>query len=222
MNSRTSIRVCAASIVFVALGCVSAPAQQSNLTFFVTSVGSRNGADLGGLTGADQHCQQLASAVGAGARAWHAYLSASASGGTPAVNARDRIGGGPWQNAKGVVIAKDVGELHGANNLTKQTALTEKGDVVNGRGDTPNMHDMLTGSQADGTAFAGGDDRTCGNWTRSGAEGAAMLGHHDRQGLTEDPPAKSWNSSHPSRGGCSQEALKSTGGNGLFYCFAVN
>jgi hypothetical protein len=222
MNSRTSIRVCAASIVLVALGCVSAPAQQSTLTFFVTSTGSGKGADLGGLTGADQHCQQLASAVGAGARTWRAYLSASASGGTPAVNARDRIGGGPWQNAKGVVIAKDVGELHGANNLTKQTALTEKGDVVNGRGDTPNMHDMLTGSQPDGTAFAGGDDRTCGNWTRSGSEGAAMLGHHDRQGLTEDPPAKSWNSSHPSRGGCSQEALKSTGSNGLFYCFAVN
>jgi hypothetical protein len=222
MNSRTSIRVCAASIVFVALGCVSAPAQQSSLTFFVTSTGSGKGADLGGLTGADQHCRQLASAVGAGARAWHAYLSASASGGAPAVNARDRIGGGPWQNAKGVVIAKEVGELHGANNLTKQTALTEKGDVVNGRGDTPNMHDMLTGSQPDGTAFAGGDDRTCGNWTRSGPEGAAMLGHHDRQGLTEDPPAKSWNSSHPSRGGCSQEALKSTGSNGLFYCFAVN
>ena len=167
---------------------------------------------------------ELAQAVGAGNRTWHAYLSTSASGGQPAVNARDRIGQGPWQNAKGVVIARNVDELHGNNNLNKQTALTEKGEVVNGRGDTPNMHDILTGSQPDGRAFTGSDDMTCHNWTSSG-EGAAMLGHHDRQGLRDDDASKSWNSSHLSRGtggGCSQEALRSTGGNGLFYCFAVN
>jgi hypothetical protein len=199
-------------------------AQQTNMTFFITSVGSGKGADLGGLAGADRHCQ--AQAVGAGNRTWHAYLSASASGDQPAVNARDRIGRGPWQNAKGVVIARDrdVDALHGNNNLNKQTALNEKGEPVNGRGDTPNMHDMLTGSQPDGRAFAGGGDMTCHNWTSSG-EGAAMLGHHDRQGLRDDDASKSWNASHPSRGtggGCSQEALRSTGGNGLFYCFAVN
>jgi hypothetical protein len=137
-----------------------------------------------------------------------------------ASNARDRIGKGPWQNAKGVVIAKDVAELHGTNNLTKQTALSEKGEVIKGRGDQPNMHDILTGSQADGTAFPADQDRTCGNWTKGGAQGAAMVGHSDRIGLNDTPPAKSWNSSHPTRGGCSQEALKGTGGAGLFYCFA--
>jgi len=200
----------------------SAAAQQSAMTFFVTSVGSGKGADLGGLAGADRHCQSLAQAAGAGKRTWHAYLSNSASGNAPAVNARDRIGKGPWQNAKGVVIARDVDELHGKNNLNKQTALTEKAEIVNGRGDTPNKHDMLTGSQADGRAFAGGEDRTCGNWTKSGADGAAQLGHHDRLGLTDDDAARSWNSSHPSRGGCSDEALKGTGGAGLFYCFAAN
>ena len=199
-------------------------AQQNAVTFFITSVGSGKGADLGGLAGADQLCQALAQAVGAGNRTWHAYLSASASGGQPAVNARDRIGRGPWQNAKGVVIASNVDELHGTNNINKQTALTEKGEPVNGRGDTPNMHDILTGSQPDGRAFSGGDDMTCHNWTSSG-EGAAMVGHHDRQGLRDDDASKSWNASHPSRGtgdGCSQEALRGTGGNGLFYCFAVN
>jgi len=199
-------------------------AQQSDMTFFITSVGSGKGADLGGLKGADQHCQSLAQAAGAGSRTWHAYLSTSASGDQAAVNARDRIGKGPWKNAKGLVIAKDVDELHGTNNLNKQTALTEKGEPVNGRGDTPNMHDILTGSQPDGRAFAAGDDMTCHNWTSS-SEGAAMLGHHDRQGLRDDDASKSWNASHPSRGtggGCSQEALRSTGGNGLFYCFAVN
>jgi hypothetical protein len=203
----------------------SAQAQQSStsndMTFFVTSTDAGKGADLGGLAGADQHCQQLAQAAGAGNRTWHAYLSTQASGGQPAVNARDRIGSGPWQNAKGVVIARDLDGLHGSNNLTKQTALTEKGEVVNGRGDEPNKHDILTGTQPDGTAFAANQDMTCGNWTKSGTEGAAMLGHHDRQGLTEDPPAKSWNSSHASRGGCSQDALRSTGGAGLLYCFAV-
>jgi hypothetical protein len=196
-------------------------AQQNDMSFFVTSVGSGKGADLGGLTGADARCQSLAQAVGAGGKTWHAYLSTQGAG---AVNARDRIGKGPWTNAKGIVMAKDVAELHGTNNISKQTALTEKGDTVNGRGDTPNMHDMLTGSQPDGTAFSGDKDMTCGNYTKSGA-GAVMLGHHDRQGLRDDAPSKSWNSAHPSRGpdgGCSQADLKSTGGNGLFYCFAVN
>jgi hypothetical protein len=199
-------------------------AQQTAMTFFITSVGSGQGADLGGLKGADQHCQSLAQAAGAGSHTWHAYLSTGASGDQAAVDARDRIGKGPWKNATGVVIAKDVDELHGTNNLNKQTALTEKGEPVNGRGDSPNMHDILTGSQADGRAFTGSDDKTCHNWTSSG-EGAAMVGHHDRQGLRDDDASKSWNSSHLSRGtggGCSQEALRSTGGNGLFYCFAVN
>ncbi|HEY7230751.1 MAG TPA: lectin [Pseudolabrys sp.] len=199
----------------------SADAQQSNMSFFLTSVGPGKGADLGGLAGADRHCQQLAASVGAGAKTWHAYLSTQGAG---AVNARDRIGRGPWVNAKGVTIAKDVAELHGANNLTKQTALSEKGEVNNGRGDTPNKHDILTGSQPDGTAFAGTDDRTCKNYTSS-TQGAVMVGHADRQGLRDDEPSKSWNSSHPSRGpdgGCSQADLRSTGGDGLLYCFAVN
>jgi hypothetical protein len=190
------------------------------MTFFVTGVGSGDGADLGGLEGADRHCQQLAEAAGAGDRTWRAYLSAQGSGGEPAANARDRIGAGPWRNAKGVVIARDLDELHGANNLTKETALTEQGNQVNGRGDSPNQHDILTGSQPDGTAFAGNQDMTCGNWTKSGTEGAAMTGHHDRMGLDESPPAKSWNSSHATRGGCSQDALRGTGGAGLLYCFA--
>jgi len=195
----------------------------ADTTFFVTSVGSGKGADLGGLEGADRHCQSLAEAAGIRGKTWRAYLSTQAAGGASAVNARDRIGRGPWQNAKGVVIAKDVADLHSANNnLNKQTALTEKGEIVKGRGDTPNMHDILTGSQPDGTAFTGSQDMTCGNWTKSGAEGAAMTGHHDRMGLNEEPPAKSWNSSHPTRGGCSQDALRSTGGAGLFYCFAAN
>lgn len=194
----------------------SALAQQSDMSFFVTSAGSGKGADLGGLQGADSHCQALAKAAGAGDKTWHAYLSTQ---GDKAVNARDRIGAGPWRNAKGVVIASSVDELHSRNNLSKQTALTEKGGTVNGRGDTPNMHDILTGSQPDGRAFSAAEDRTCGNWTKSG-EGSAMLGHHDRMGLRDDDASKSWNSSHPSRG-CSQDALKSSGGNGLFYCFSV-
>jgi hypothetical protein len=201
--------------VFVGGG---AQAQTSDMSFFVTSVGLGDGADLGGLAGADKHCQTLAQAAGAGAKNWRAYLSTQPAGGTAAVNARDRIGQGPWTNAKGVVIAKDLAELHGTNNLTKQTALTEQGKVVNGRGDEPNMHDILTGSQPDGTAFAAGEDKTCGNWTKNG-DGLAMLGHADRTGLTDDPPAHSWNSSHPSRG-CSQDGLKSSGGAGLLYCFA--
>jgi hypothetical protein len=218
----TSLAATAAMLALAMSG--STIAQQAGMTFFVTSVGSGNGADLGGLAGADKQCQQLAQAAGAGGHTWHAYLSTQAAEGQPAANARDRIGKGPWTNAKGVVVAKDVAELHGQNNLTKQTSLSEKGDIINGRGDTPNRHDALTGSQPDGTAFAAGDDRTCGNWTSS-AKGAAMLGHIDRQGLRDDDASKSWNSSHPSRGpdgGCSQNDLKSTGGDGLFYCFAVN
>jgi len=188
----------------------------ANMSFFVTSVGSGKGADFGGLAGADKHCQSLAAAAGAGGKTWHAYLSTQ---GAQTVNARDRIGSGPWQNAKGVVIAKDVTELHATNNLNKQTALTEKGDPVNGRADTPNKHDILTGSQPDGTAFSGSDDKTCGNWTKSG-EGVAIVGHHDRTGLDTSPPALSWNSSHPTQG-CSDDALKRTGGAGLLYCFAT-
>ena len=193
----------------------AALAQQSGMTFFITGAGSGKGADFGGLAGADKHCQALAAAVGAGNRTWRAYLSTQ---GGQAVNARDRIGKGPWQNANGVVVAKSVDELHGTNNLTKQTAVTEKGAVVNGRGDTPNMHDILTGSQADGRAFAGSDDRTCGNWTKSG-EGSAVVGHHDRVG--GGPAPTSWNSSHPSSG-CSDDALRGTGGAGFIYCFAAN
>jgi hypothetical protein len=201
-----------------------AQAQQGAMSFFVTSAGPGKGADLGGIEGADRHCQQLAQAAGAGGRTWHAYLSTQADGGKAAVNARDRIGKGPWQNAKGVVIAKDVAELHGDNKLTKETALNEKGEAVSGRGDTPNRHDILTGSQRDGTAFAAGEDRTCKNRTSS-TQGSAMVGHHDRIGLRDDDAAKSWNSSHPSRGpdgGCSQADLRSTGGDGLLYCFAAN
>jgi hypothetical protein len=220
MNRRTGLWIVAAVAPLLLAGPVEVLAQQSETTFFITSAGSGKGADLGGIAGADQHCQHLAQSAGISGKTWHAYLSTQ---GTGAVNARDRIGQGPWQNAKGVVVAKNVAELHGRNNITKQTALTEKGDVVNGRGDTPNMHDILTGSQPDGTAFPAGEDRTCGNWTKSG-QGAAMVGHSDRQGQRDDDASKSWNSSHPSRGpdgGCSQNDLKSTGGNGLFYCFAT-
>ena len=194
--------------------------EQYSMTFFVTSTGSGRGADYGGLAGADAHCQALATAAGTGHRAWRAYLSTSPSPASPTQNARDRIGKGPWQNAKGVVIAQNVSELHGKNNLNKQTALTEKGEVVNGRGDTPNMHDILTGSRPDGTAYTGDADRTCGNWTMSGA-GAAMLGHHDRLGIGDDESARSWNASHLSSC-CSQDNLRSTGGAGLLYCFATN
>lgn len=211
----------AAAAAVLALGVATgAAAQQSGMTFFVTSAGSGKGADFGGLAGADAHCQKLAAAVGAGHRTWRAYLSATATPASPAVNARDRIGPGPWQNAKGVVVASSVANLHSdQNNLNKETALTERGEVVKGRGDTPNQHDILTGSQPDGTAFAPGDDSTCGNWTKSG-EGAAVVGHHDRIGLRDDAPSKSWNSSHKSRG-CSDEALVATGGAGYIYCFAA-
>jgi hypothetical protein len=213
----------AAAALLSAGMAAGAHAQQSQMSFFVTSVGVGKGADLGGIEGADRHCQQLAQAVGAGKHAWRADLSTQPADGRPAVNARDRIGKGPWRNAKGEVIANTLDELHGDNKLTKQTALNEKGEVVNGRGDTPNRHDMLTGSQPDGTAFPAGEDRTCHNWTSS-TQGAAMLGHHDRMGLRDDAASHSWNSSHPSRGpdgGCSQADLRSTGGDGLFYCFAA-
>ena len=216
----------AAALVLACLG--SAPAaygQSATMTFFVTSAGSGKGADLGGIEGADKICQALAQAVGAGAKAWRAYLSTQPADGAAGVNARDRIGKGPWQNAKGDVIAQSVDDLHGAGNkITKQTALNEKGETVNGRGDQPNRHDVLTGSQPDGRAFPAGDDKTCGNWTKSG-QGAAMVGHHDRMGLRDDDASKSWNSSHLSRGsegGCSQADLRSTGGDGLFYCFVSN
>jgi hypothetical protein len=212
-----------ASIALLPLGLsVGAQAQPANMTFFITSNGPGKGGDLGGIEGADRHCQSLAQAAGAGAKTWRAYLSTQ---GNNAVNARDRIGRGPWQNAKGEVIAASVDDLHSDNNkLNKQTGLSEKGDVINGRGDTPNRHDILTGSTPEGRAFPAGEDRTCGNWTKSG-EGAAMVGHHDRMGLRDDAPSKSWNSSHPSRGpggGCAQADLRSTGGDGLFYCFATN
>jgi hypothetical protein len=225
MNSAMRFLIFALSATLgLGIGAI-ASAQQTNMSFFVTSAGSGKGADLGGLAGADRICQQLAQSAGAGSHTWHAYLSTQAADGQPAVNARDRIGKGPWQNVKGVSIAKDVADLHGDNNnITKQTALTEKGDMVNGRGDTPNRHDALTGSQPDGTAFPPGEDKTCHNWTSS-TQGAAMLGHIDRLGLREDVASHSWNSSHPSRGpdgGCSQNDLRSTGGDGLFYCFAAN
>jgi hypothetical protein len=201
------------------------PPQAPNMTFFVTSAGPGKGADLDGLEGADRQCQTLAQGAGAGGKTWRAYLSTQAAGGATAVNARDRIGAGPWQNFKGEVIAKSLDELHSdANKLNMQTALTERGTIVAGRGYTPNYHDVLTGSQPDGRAFPPDEDRTCRNWTSS-TTGSAMVGHHDRNGTRDDAPSKSWNSSHPSRGpdgGCSQNDLRSTGGNGLFYCFAAN
>jgi hypothetical protein len=201
-----------------------APFPPAEMSFFVSSTGSGKGAALGGLAGADKLCQSLAQAAGAGAKTWHAYLSTQATAGTPAVNARDRIGTGPWLNAKGVTIAANVDDLHSpANKLGTQNSLTERGNMVAGRGWTPNWHDVLTGSQADGRAFPPGEDRTCKNWTSS-TKGSAMVGHIDRKGLKDDEASVSWNTSHPSRGpdgGCSQKDLVSTGGNGLLYCFAV-
>ena len=213
--------VTAAALALAACAGMPAGGGKSGMSFFVTSAGPGNGADLGGLAGADRNCQALATAAGAGSRTWRAYLSQQPTGNVPGVNARDRIGRGPWMNANGAVIASDVAQLHGAaNGLTKQTALTEKGAVINGRGDTPNQHDVLTGTQPDGSFIAGNVNSTCGNWTQSG-EGSAMVGHHDRSGLDESVPAKSWNSSHLSRG-CSADALKGTGGAGLYYCFAAD
>ncbi len=198
-----------------------ASTSQSPMSFFVTSANPGKGADFGGLAGADAYCQRLATSANAGKKNWRAYLSTTASGGSPAVNARDRIGSGPWQNAKGVVVATSVDDLHSANNkLSKQNSLTEKGEGISGRGDAVNMHDILTGSTEDGRIDTAAPDTTCGNWTKSG-EGSATVGHHDRTGLDQSAPAKSWNASHATKG-CGMEALKSTGGGGLLYCFAAN
>jgi hypothetical protein len=217
-------------IALLILGSSAAIAQQPNqappqpMSFFVSSAGPGKGADLGGLAGADRQCQSLAQAAGAGNRTWHAYLSVNAADGQPAVNARDRIGSGPWYNAKGQKVANSVADLHGdtldaarlGNNISKATVLTEKGDTIKGFGDTPNTHDILTGSMPDGRAYTDGMDHTCKNWTSSDA-GTAQLGHFDRTGGGNT----SWNSAHPSRG-CSQQNLVSTGGAGLLYCFAAN
>jgi hypothetical protein len=215
----TAVRLVGSIVVLLlALALPRAEEQNTNMSFFITSVGKGDGANLGGLAGADAHCQALAKAAGVGNRTWRAYLSAQARGGQAAVNARDRIGPGPWQNAKGVVVAKSVADLHSeSNQLSKENSVNEKGAVVNGRGDTPNRHDILTGSQADGTVVPGEADMTCQNWT-SNAAGSAMMGHHDRQGGGAAP--MSWNAAHGSKG-CSQANLVSTGGDGLFYCFAV-
>jgi len=207
-------------------GCSSPPppaaaTPQSKMTFFVTSRNPGQGANFGGLAGADAHCQALAASVGAGARTWRAYLSAGPADGKPHVNARERIGKGPWQNVKGDVIAANLDELHGKNNLNKQTVLSELGEGLSGRGDPVNMHDILTGTSMDGRAVSGDADTTCGNWTKGGTEGSAIVGHHDRVGLGTPEAAQSWNSSHATRG-CGLEQLKSTGGNGRLYCFAVN
>jgi len=217
MNRLTSLRLAGTAIAVAALSACGTPMPSSNpMTFFITSANPGKGGDLGGLAGADAYCQKLATDVGAGGRTWRAYLSTSTADGVPLINARDRIGKGPWANAQGVVVANSVAELHGENNLNKQTALTEKGEVVNGRGDTPNTHDILTGSNPDGTAAA----LTCGNWTSS-TVGSAIVGHHDRQGLNTSPPMLSWSTSHPTRG-CTIPDFNATGGSGLFYCFAVN
>jgi hypothetical protein len=217
MNTNKMKLAIAAALALASASCAMDGGQGgSPMSYFVTSTGSGKGADLGGIAGADRHCQSLAQAAGAGNKTWRAYLSTS---GAQAVNARDRIGRGPWQNAKGAVVARDVNDLHsGSNNLTKQTSISEKGEVISGRGDPVNMHDILTGSSPEGRALPG--DMTCNNWTSSGA-GTAMLGHHDRIGLRDDDASKSWNASHPSKG-CSQDSLKSTGGAGLLYCFAAN
>ncbi len=205
-------------VAFTLLAPQTALAQSASMNFFITSTGPGNGAALGGLSGADQHCQDLAVAAGASGLTWHAYLSTTPTDAMPAVNARDRIGEGPWFNFAGVQIAANVDDLHGdTNNLTKETILSEKGETTNGRGDRPNMHDILTGSQLDGTALPGEEDTTCSNWTSAG-EGSARVGHHDRQGGGQNP--NSWNSAHGSRG-CGQEDLQGTGGNGFFYCFGI-
>jgi hypothetical protein len=216
----TTLAVASAAL---AVSCASTP-RTGPMGFFVTSAGAGDGANLGGLAGADAHCQKLAVAAGAGNRTWRAYLSSGfIPPNTAAVHARDRIGKGPWFNAKGELIAKDVAELHNGNNVTKQTALTEKGAMVNGRTDKPNMHDILTGSRPDGTAyssFPNQPDMTCGEWTKNGA-GSAMSGHHDRAGPSSDPWAVSWNSSHGTAG-CGKDDMPKTGGGGLFYCFAAD
>ena len=193
--------------------------QDTTMSFFITSVGPGDGANLGGLDGADVHCQALAEAAGSTGLTWRAYLSQGASDDQPAINARDRIGSGPWYNANGVEVASSVSDLHSANNeLSKENSISESGELINGRGDDPNKHDVLTGSQLDGTAFSDGEDHTCGNWMSNGA-GSAQVGHHDRQGGGDNPT--SWGTAHASRG-CSQDDLIGTGGDGLYYCFATN
>lgn len=215
---RKTTLVLAATALFAL--ATAAPAQNA-MSFFITSKGPGKGAALGGLSGADQHCQALAKAAGAGGKTWRAYLSASASGGQPAVNARDRIGKGPWNNAAGLQIAASVDDLHSdKNKIDTEGGLAENNRRIPSRLFTPNRHDILTGSTADGRAHPPGKDMTCGNWTKSG-EGSAFVGHHDRMGLRDDAPSKSWNASHPSRG-CSVQALRGSGGEGLIYCFAAN
>jgi hypothetical protein len=214
-------RIAAATVLasLAVVGCTTGMQAQPPMSFFVTSVGKGNGADLGGLAGADAHCQALAKAAGSTYTTWRAYLSTTLPGGDAGVSARDRIGNGPWYNAKGVMVARNIEELHGNNNVTKQTALTEKGAVVSGRGDPVNIHDILTGSDPDGRFSTAGGDTTCGNWTKS-ADGSAIVGHHDRIGLKDTRHMKSWNSSHGTIG-CSQDHLRKTGGGGLFFCFAA-
>ena len=212
--------------LFTSLALITAAAtfttvnsQQNEMSFFITSVGSGDGANLGGLSGADAHCQALAEAAGSSGKTWHAYLSAHATASSPDIDARSRIGFGPWYNVNGVEVASGINDLHSiGNNLNKQTALTENGDVVNGRGDTPNQHDILTGSTVDGRELEDGSDHTCNNWTSNGS-GTAQVGHFDRTGGGANPT--SWNSAHGSRG-CSQADLVGTGGNGYFYCFAID
>ncbi|MCU9847373.1 hypothetical protein OEZ60_05085 [Defluviimonas sp. WL0024] len=200
--------------IAITLAASAAFAQDGTMSFFVTSQNPGTGGNFGGIEGADAHCAALAEAAGVTGKTWHAYLSTSAE------NARDRIGAGPWVNAAGVTIAASVDELHSAaNNLTKETGLDETGAVVNGRGDEPNRHDILTGSMPDGTVAEG---MTCADWTSDAEDAAGMVGHHDRMGLDDSDAAKSWNSSHSSRGGCGLDALRGTGGDGLLYCFAVN
>ena len=207
------------AVTLAVLATGNGAAQHAQMNFFLTSVGPGDGADLGGLDGADAWCTHLAFAVGMGDRTWRAYLSQQSGGGQPAVDARDRIGSGPWYNFEGVMIASDLDDLHGENNnLTKETQLSEQGNIIFGRGDSPNRHDVLTGALLDGTLAPGSDDTTCSNWTSSG-EGSALVGHFDHTGGGANPT--SWNSAHGTQG-CSQEALRGTGGDGLFYCFAVS
>jgi hypothetical protein len=237
MHKLTAVTVAAATAALLA-ACTTSPSSSSSasasspaptgpMSFFITSVGTGKGGDLGGIEGADAHCQRLATAAGAGSRTWRAYLSTSGtmpSGSdpaTPAVHARDRIGKGPWFNAKGVLVARDLDQLHEGNNISKDTALDERGKAVPARGQTPNEHDMLTGSRPDGTAFAPQTDTTCRAWKFSGPDGSAVVGHHDRTGPTEDNWSKSWNFSHQTPG-CTPDALARVGGAGRFYCFAAN
>ena len=213
------LRILMLSLIATAIGFGFASAQDSEMSFFLVSKGPGDGANLGGLAGADAHCQVLAKSAGAGDKTWCAYLSTSGADGDAAVNARDRIGTGPWTGSNGVQVAKDVDDLHSdANKLSKENSISESGESINGRGDSPNRHDILTGSKLDGTAFADCDDHTCRDWTYSGSYGSAQVGHHDRTGGGANP--SSWNNAHGSRG-CNQSDLQGTGGDGLYYCFAI-